>query len=238
MTERVIFPASASTPGTDKAVSAANIVAYSEWQEHFRPELFSLDPRADNFSLDQEVASIIANAFYHSDEEGQGGNNWFNPAVVIDPTGQTNTHALRPEYDRGHGDDGIAEDGYRLSFKFQSPATANQMFARELQKALFAGERRNRMKLTASIGSTVLLASVIEGFPAAVALGTDIPTSAKIGIFASTNGLLGPLIKYPFYHFYRLNVIKPGTRLNERYLRSAEAAANRMYLPPVIRPKE
>jgi hypothetical protein len=198
-------------------------------EQHFKPELFRLDEKAEQWQLDQEVAARIADTLYFGDKEVQSGNNYSDPNVIVDPTGQTLTRTLRYGEDR----DSDESWSYRISFDANAADSVNGAFASEVKTALFEGERRNRLGLKGSLAFASFGAAVPTGLTIA-ALETNLPGVVQ-GEMIGTGAVIGGLIlKSVPHHLYRLYAAKPGTFANRRQLNAAARLIDTMKLPPVV----
>jgi hypothetical protein len=200
-------------------------------QHRFQPEQFVLDPKVTQFQLDQEVAARIANRLYADDPATHNGNNWAEPLVIVDPTGETATHGVYKKET-----DPESDKGYRISLEAEETDNVNQLFAREVRTGFLANERRHRLGWAGSLIITGGVVGVFEGGPIDVALSTDLPALSKAELIATGTFVTGLMLKHMPGHLHRLNVIRPGSRSNERHLKSAEKIADELDLPPVISP--
>jgi hypothetical protein len=198
----------------------------------FNPERFTLDPSAKGWELDQEVAAIIANEIYCDDTEGQAGNNYADPDVIIDPTGKTFTRSLA----RNNEENPEESWAFRISFHADdSSDNLNGAFATQVKSALFEGERQNASGLKGSLAMT----GVIVGGPAiltAAALETDVPTLITVGMIGGAALMLTGLGKTIPQNFYRLYLTKPDSLANRRKLQAVAQMAESLKLPPVVIP--
>lgn len=193
----------------------------------FRPENFTLDPNATTYLLDQEVAARIADVIYFVDTRTQKAVSYSSLSVVVDPTGQTLTSP-----NKYSGEIGQYESN-RVSFSASLSKDVNSSFARHMQAVLLERERRSNVRLLTSLGYT----SFVVGVPLMSLVGvTETVTDPIDSIFmASVTGMFAVSFwAHEARRYYRRNVLRAGSILNQRKLAVAEKIVQGLGLPPVV----
>lgn len=195
----------------------------------FVPEHFALEPKVQQYQLDQEVAARIANTLYQGDKECQAGNNYYEADVIVDPTGETTTHSFM----YGDEDNPDADKGFRVSFEAEDD-DVNKLFGIQMKTALNEGERQNRLGVAGSLGMVAGLAAIPGAFTAIALETPQMNTVGKAEFVAFGAVIVSPFMHISAKHLYRLNMVKPDTYLNKRHLQVAGRIVERLGLPPVV----
>ncbi|HVX48020.1 MAG TPA: hypothetical protein VHA05_01545 [Candidatus Saccharimonadales bacterium] len=200
----------------------------------FTPDRFALAAQVDQYELDPEVASTITETLYSRDRKLELGNNYVDPGVIVDPSGETATNVTLYKNE-------VPQDdwAYNVGFNAKESPDVNTAFATQMQTALFEVERQLRLGIKGSLALTAGLGAVptglvVAGFEVNPAHGAGILEVELIG-----SGLfLGyGLLKQMPDQFYRIAVTRPVSRLNRRYMDAAAETIKAMKLPPVVTPE-
>jgi hypothetical protein len=209
----------------------------SKEHNQFNPDQFVLDPYAIGVELDQEIASLVANAVYDRNNQRKYLNNsWFGDTPVtvhVDQDGSSHG----PLNDLHH-DSETKKTGYHLYLPGEAAkATPNQTFAVETQRALDTDERLSRMSVRGTALAALFMPGLFLGF-AGYGVDREIvdPSRNSNGLLAAgiSVGAMGLLVSGPAItqNLYRRTITNPN--LNRPHLSRAAAHVAKLGLPPVV----